>query len=186
MAPNMKYWTSIDRFFWSKSLYLITGQFYRPNLNSGLLCTIKAIKNFPQSELDEGFFPHCPGGLWYMKIRGQVEKSRENSFLIICMRPATKIKILLDVRNSNIRFKFFCEPVINLSSGLVIHVENNSGETSVLCIINSHLRVQLKQLAKWLILPLLGIFSPPHKSGNTEIITNDKTRWQTRNYFSKH
>ena len=67
-----------------------------------------------------------------MKIRGQVEKSRENSFLIICMRPATKIKILLDVRNSNIRFKFFCEPVINLSSGLVIHVENNSGETSVL------------------------------------------------------
>ena len=98
MAPNMKYWTSIDRFFWSKSLYLITGQFYRPNLNSGLLCTIKAIKNFPQSELDEGFFPHCPGGLWYMKIRGQVEKSRENSFLIICLRPATKIKILLEIR----------------------------------------------------------------------------------------
>ena len=46
----------------------------------------------------------------------------------------------------------------------------------------------VKQLAKWLILPLLGIFSPlldyQQRNLNTGIIINNKTRWQTRNHFS--
>ena len=48
----------------------------------------------------------------------------------------------------------------------------------------------VKQLAKWLILPLLGIFSPllDYHQGNLNagIIINNKTRWQTRNHFSNN